>query len=55
MSENPATTLPKQYVRVWVMTSTGERTTAYVNASGEWVFICKRIAAEQPTVISWRS
>lgn len=45
---------PKPYDRVWLKTSTGRETTGYVNSAGEWVFNCKRIAAEKPTVIGWR-
>lgn len=46
--------LPKPFNRVWLKTSCGRQTTGYVNSSGEWVFNCKRIAAENPTVTSWR-
>ena len=46
--------LPKPFSRVWLKTSTGRQTTGYVKSSGEWVINCPHIAAEKPTVISWR-
>lgn len=46
--------LPKPFNRVWLKTSTGQQTTGYVNSNGGWVINCPRIAAENPTVISWR-
>lgn len=46
---------PKPFDRVWVKTSTGRQTTGYVNSSGDWVITCPHIAAEKPTVISWRA
>ncbi len=46
--------LPRSFERVWVKTSNGRQTTGYVNSSGEWVINCQRIAAEKPTVTSWR-
>ncbi len=46
--------LPKPFSRVWVKTDSGKETTAYVNAAGEWRINCPRIAAENPTVVSWR-
>lgn len=50
----PAFQPPKQFERVWVKTSNGRQTTGYVNSGGDWVFNCKRIAADKPTVTSWR-
>lgn len=46
--------LPKPFNRVWLKTSCGRQTTGYVKSSGEWVINCPRIAAEKPTVISWK-
>lgn len=46
--------LPKAFSRVWVKTAKGEQTTGYVNDAGEWRINCPRIAAEKPTVTSWR-
>lgn len=51
---NSSRQLPKPFDRVWVKTSTGRQATGYVNSSGEWVINCPRIAAQKPTVISWR-
>lgn len=48
-------TKPKAFERVWLKTSDGRQTTGYVNSSGEWVFNCKRIAAQNPAVIGWRA
>lgn len=50
----PASHSPKPFERVWVKTSNGRETTGYVNSSGEWVINCPRIAAEKPSVTSWR-
>lgn len=55
MEWKPADQKPKAFERVWVKTSNGRETTGYINSSGEWVINCRRIAAEKPTVISWRS
>lgn len=55
MNWQPPSSLPKPFERVWLKTSTSRQTTGYVNSSGEWVIACPRIAAEKPTVISWRS
>lgn len=46
--------LPKPFNRVWVKTDSDKQTTAYVTAAGEWRINCPRIAAERPTVESWR-
>ncbi len=46
--------LPRAFSRVWVKTDNGAQTTGYVNEAGEWRINCPRIAAEKPTVISWR-
>jgi len=54
MNWQPPSSPPKPYDRVWLKTSTGRQTTGYVKNSGEWVISCPRIAAEKPTVISWR-
>jgi len=48
-------TKPKAFERVWLKTSDGRQTTGYVNGAGDWVFNCKRIAAEKPTVSGWRA
>lgn len=46
--------LTKAFSRVWVKTDTGAQATGYVSEAGEWRINCPRIAAEKPTVISWR-
>jgi len=46
--------LPRAFSRVWVKTDKGIQATGYVNEAGEWRINCPRIAAEKPTVISWR-
>lgn len=55
MKWNSPNVLPKTFERVWLKTTTGLETTGYVNSAGEWVFNCKRVAAEKPTVIGWRN
>ncbi|MEX0557749.1 DUF6246 family protein [Raoultella terrigena] len=37
--------LPRTFTRVWVMTDTGQQTTAYVNGAGQWMINCPRIQA----------
>ncbi|NKG32491.1 50S ribosomal protein L13 [Erwinia rhapontici] len=54
MSTSASERLPRKFQRVWVKTDSGKETTAYVNAAGEWRINCPRIAAENPTVVSWR-
>jgi len=46
--------LPKPFIRVWLKTSCDRQTTGYIKSGGEWVINCPRIAAEKPTVKSWR-
>ncbi|EHK8991082.1 50S ribosomal protein L13 [Escherichia coli] len=46
--------LPKSFVRVWVLTDTGEQTTAYVKSDASWVINCPRIAATDAQVLRWR-
>lgn len=46
--------LPRAFSRVWVKTDKGSQATGYVNEAGEWQINCPRIAAQKPTVTSWR-
>jgi hypothetical protein len=32
--------LPRTFTRVWVITDTGQQTTAYVKSDGEWFINC---------------
>lgn len=45
--------LPEPLTRVWVMTDTGRKTTAYLKRDGEWFLFCRKIAAGNPKVVSW--
>lgn len=45
---------PKPFVRVWVETDTGRKTTAYVNSSGGWVISCPSIKASGAKVVRWK-
>lgn len=47
-------TLPKPLERVWIMTSTGRKTTGYLKANGEWFLFCRKIAADNPKIVGWR-
>ncbi|HBQ0971470.1 TPA: 50S ribosomal protein L13 [Klebsiella pneumoniae] len=46
--------LPRTFTRVWVITDTGEQTTAYVKSDGEWYINCDRIRATGAVVLRWR-
>ncbi|ENQ0854078.1 50S ribosomal protein L13 [Klebsiella sp. JL973] len=46
--------LPRRFSRVWVMTDTGQQTTAYVKRDGEWFINCARIRATGAAVLRWR-
>ena len=46
--------LPRTFTRVWVITDTGEQTTAYVKSDGEWFINCDRIRATGAAVLRWR-
>lgn len=46
--------LPRTFTRVWVITDTGQQTTAYVNGSGQWMINCPRIQATGAIVLRWR-
>ncbi|AUU92367.1 MULTISPECIES: 50S ribosomal protein L13 [unclassified Enterobacteriaceae] len=46
--------LPRAFSRVWVMTDTGQQTTAYVKSDGEWIINCPRIRATSAVVLRWR-
>lgn len=46
--------LPRRFSRVWVMTDTGQQTTAYVKRDGEWFINCPRIRATGAKVLRWR-
>ncbi|HGO5328955.1 DUF551 domain-containing protein [Klebsiella oxytoca] len=46
--------MPRTFTRVWVMTDTGQQTTAYVKSDGEWFINCARIQATGTTVLRWR-
>lgn len=50
----PSVRTPKPYVRVWLVTDAGVQTTGYISSNGSWVFLCKRVAATNPTVARWR-
>ncbi|EBR7937135.1 hypothetical protein DN249_02240 [Salmonella enterica subsp. enterica serovar Ibadan] len=45
--------LPEPFVKVWVITGSGRRVTGYVKSNGEWYFLCRKVAAENPEVIRW--
>lgn len=45
---------PRSFIRVWVMTDTGQQTTAYVKSNGEWYIDCDRIRATGAVVLRWR-
>ncbi|CAM7367375.1 50S ribosomal protein L13 [Phytobacter diazotrophicus] len=47
--------LPRAFSRVWVMTDTGQQTTAYVKSDGEWIINCPRIRATGAAVLNWRA
>ena len=38
----------------WVMTDTGQQTTAYVNGAGQWMINCPRIQATGAIVLRWK-
>ena len=46
--------LPRSFSRVWVITDTGQQTTAYVKSDGEWFINCPRIRATGAVVLQWR-
>jgi hypothetical protein len=46
--------LPLTFTRVWVITDTGQQTTAYVKSDGEWFINCDRIRAAGAIVLRWR-
>lgn len=46
--------LPRTFTRVWVITDTGQQTTAYVKSDGEWFINCDRIRATGAVVLRWR-
>ncbi|MEQ4875317.1 hypothetical protein ABN151_05845 [Klebsiella oxytoca] len=46
--------LPRTFTRVWVMTDTGQQTTAYVKSGGEWFINCARIRASGAIVLRWK-
>ncbi|HCF6547561.1 TPA: 50S ribosomal protein L13 [Klebsiella pneumoniae] len=46
--------LPRTFTRVWVITDTGEQTTAYLKSDGEWFINCDRIRATGAAVLRWR-
>ncbi len=46
--------LPRSFTRVWVITDTGQQTTAYVKSGGEWFINCDRIRATGAVVLRWR-
>ncbi|HBW1446770.1 TPA: 50S ribosomal protein L13 [Klebsiella pneumoniae] len=46
--------LPRTFTRVWVITDTGEQTTAYVKSDGEWFINCNRIRATGAKVLRWK-
>ncbi|VYU64000.1 50S ribosomal protein L13 [Klebsiella oxytoca] len=46
--------LPRTFTRVWVITDTGQQTTAYVKRDGEWFINCARIRATGAIVLRWR-
>lgn len=46
--------LPRALNRVWVITDTGQQTTAYVNGAGQWMINCPRIQATGAIVLRWR-
>lgn len=45
--------LPPSFSRVWVITDTGQQTTAYVKSDGEWIINCPRIRATGAAVLRW--
>ena len=45
--------LPPPFTKVWVMTDSGRRTTAYVKSNGDWFVFCPKIAAEKPEIVRW--
>ncbi|MDQ5795330.1 hypothetical protein RCF01_18855 [Klebsiella pneumoniae] len=40
--------LPRTFNRVWVITDTGQQTTAYVKSDGEWFINCDRYEPQEP-------
>ncbi|ECD2968478.1 50S ribosomal protein L13 [Salmonella enterica subsp. enterica] len=46
--------LPRAFIRVWVMTDTGRETTGYVKSNGEWFINCPEIRATGAIVLRWR-
>ena len=46
--------LPRTFTRVWVITDTGQQTTAYVKSDGEWFINCDRIRGAGAAVLRWR-
>ena len=42
--------LPRTFTRVWVITDTGQQTTAYVKSGGQWFGNCDRIRAAEPLI-----
>lgn len=45
---------PRTFTRVWVITDTGQQTTAYVKSDGEWFINFDRIRATGAVVLRWR-
>lgn len=45
--------LPAPHTKVWLITDSGKRTTGYRKPNGEWVILCRKIAAEKPEIVSW--
>ncbi|NDJ59446.1 DUF551 domain-containing protein [Enterobacteriaceae bacterium 4M9] len=45
--------LPDPFVKVWLMTDTGRRVTGYLKGNGEWHVLCRKVAAERPTITEW--
>lgn len=50
---SPSERLPAPFVRVWVKTSTGRKTTAYIKPGGEWFLFCRKIDADNPKITEW--
>lgn len=45
--------LPAPFTKVWVLTSSGKRTTGYVKSNGDWFVFCRKIAATKPDIVEW--
>lgn len=45
--------LPPSHTKVWLITDSGKRATGYRKPNGEWVILCRKIAAEKPEIVNW--